>query len=129
VNRIFACRSLIFVLALFVIPFPTFGQTGLVISQIYGGGSNSSATYNADFVELYNPTVSPISTSGLSIQYASATGTFNQAVALGNATVQPGHYFLVQTIAAGATGAALPTPDASGTSPNLSATAGKVAHQ
>ncbi len=127
-NRIAFRRPFVLVLAfLLSTAFPAFGQTGLVISQIYGGGSNSSATFNADFIELYNPTASPISTSGLSVQYASATGTFNQALALGNATIQPGQYFLVQTIASGTTGAALPTPDASGTSPNLSATAGKVA--
>jgi predicted extracellular nuclease len=104
-----------------------FGQTGLVISQIYGGGSNASATYNADFIELYNPTNASISTSGLSVQYASAAGNFTQALALTAATVPAGHYFLVQTITAGAVGAALPTPDTIGTAPNLSASAGKVA--
>ena len=30
--------------------------TGLVISEVYGGGGNSGAVLNADFVELYNPT-------------------------------------------------------------------------
>ncbi len=30
--------------------------TGLVISEVYGGGGNTGATYNNDFVELYNPT-------------------------------------------------------------------------
>src|SRR5262249_59757275 len=30
----------------------------LVISQIYGGGGNSGATYQNDFVEIYNPTTS-----------------------------------------------------------------------
>jgi uncharacterized protein len=128
VNRTAVCRRLAVALALiFCTVFPAYSQTGLVISQIYGGGGNSSATFSADFVELYNPTSSAISTAGLSVQYASATGTFNQALALGTVTIQPGHYFLVQTTAAGTTGAALPTPDASGTSPNLSATAGKIA--
>ena len=28
----------------------------LVISQIYGGGGNSGATFTHDFIELYNPT-------------------------------------------------------------------------
>ncbi len=28
----------------------------VVISQVYGGGGNSGAPFNKDFVELYNPT-------------------------------------------------------------------------
>src|SRR5204863_6052271 len=32
----------------------------IVISQIYGGGGNSGATFKNDFVELYNPTASPV---------------------------------------------------------------------
>ena len=31
-------------------------STGLVISEVYGGGGNAGAILNADFVELYNPT-------------------------------------------------------------------------
>jgi len=106
-----------------------FGQAGLLISQIYGGGGNSNASYSADFVEIYNPTSSPISTAGLSVQYASAAGNFTQALKLTTATIQPGHYFLVQTTtpAAPPVGASLPTPDTSGSSPNMSATVGKVA--
>jgi predicted extracellular nuclease len=127
VNQFNTRHSLLLAFLLSLIALPSFGQSGLVISQIYGGGGNSSATFNADFIELYNPTATPISTSGLSVQYASAAGNFTQALALGSATIQPGHYFLVQTIAAGTTGAALPTPDVSGSAPNLSATAGKVA--
>lgn len=109
---------------------PLFAQAGLVISQIYGGGGNNAASFSADFVELYNPTSSPISTTGLSIQYASATGNFTQSLPLTSGlTVQPGHYFLVQTTtpAAPFVGAGLPTPDTSGTAPNLSPTNGKVA--
>ena len=30
--------------------------TGLVISEVYGAGGNSGALYNADFVEIFNPT-------------------------------------------------------------------------
>ena len=30
--------------------------TGLVISEVYGGGGNSGATLTHDFIELYNPT-------------------------------------------------------------------------
>ena len=34
--------------------------TGLVISEVYGGGGNGGATYTHDFIELYNPTASAI---------------------------------------------------------------------
>ena len=29
------------------------------ISEVYGGGGNAGATYTNDFIELYNPTLSP----------------------------------------------------------------------
>ncbi|MBK9713170.1 MAG: ExeM/NucH family extracellular endonuclease [Kouleothrix sp.] len=96
----------------------------VVISQVYGGGGN---TYLNDYVELYNRSSAAASLNGWSVQYASASGTGNfsaNGVALLSGTLQPGQYYLVQ-MAAGSAGAALPTPDASGTT-NLSATAGKV---
>jgi predicted extracellular nuclease len=43
-------------------------QTSLVISQMYGGGGNSGAPYTYDYLELYNPTASPISLNGVSYQ-------------------------------------------------------------
>ena len=42
--------------------------TDLVISQVYGGGGNSGATYTHDFVEIFNPTASSVSLAGMSIQ-------------------------------------------------------------
>jgi hypothetical protein len=101
-------------------------QTSLVISQVYGGGGNSGATYKNDFVELYNPTASAISTSGYSVQYASATGSSWQVTTLTAATIQPGHYYLVQEAAGAGGTTALPTADTTG-SINMSATVGKVA--
>src|SRR3954447_21802903 len=86
--------------------------TGLVISQVYGAGGTSGATYNADYVELFNPTTAPISLSGCSIQYASATGTgafgasATQLTELPNVSVPAGRYYLVQE-SSGTTGAAL----------------------
>jgi predicted extracellular nuclease len=106
-------------------------SNGLVVSQVYGGGGNSGATYTNDYVEIFNRSGSAISLNGLSLQYASATGTGNfgattsQLVVLPNALVPGGGYFLVQLFG-GATGAALPAADASGTI-NMSGTAGKVA--
>ncbi len=100
--------------------------TTVVISQVYGGGGNGGATYQNDFVELFNPTPTPVSLLNWSVQYASATGT-NWAVAkLSNFTLQPGQYYLLKLASGGAVGAVLPMEDTSGTI-NMSGTAGKVA--
>ena len=53
------------------------GGTGLVVSQVYGGGGNSGGVYANDFIQIFNPTASPISFTDLTVQYASATGTGN----------------------------------------------------
>jgi uncharacterized protein len=106
-------------------------SASLVISQVYGGGGNSGAPLANDFVELFNRGQEAVGLGGLSVQYASATGTGNfgansgQMVVLPNVTLQPGQYFLVQ-LAGGTTGLPLPTADATGTI-NMSGSAGKVA--
>ncbi len=98
----------------------------VVISQVYGGGGNSGATYKNDFIELFNRSAAPVSLAGWSVQYSSAAGTAWQVTTLPGVTLQPGQYLLVQeAVGAGGT-TALPTPDAIGTLA-LSATAGKVA--
>ncbi|GAA5163608.1 ExeM/NucH family extracellular endonuclease [Viridibacterium curvum] len=100
--------------------------SGVVISQVYGGGGNSGATYTHDFVELFNAGSTPVSLSGWSVQYASAAGTTWQVTNLGAGTLQPGQYYLVQ-MAVGAGGTvSLPTPDAIGTTA-MAAASGKVA--
>lgn len=102
-------------------------QTKLVISQVYGGGGNSGATYTNDYVELYNPTTASISLAGDSIQYASATGSsWTNKVNLPSVSVAAGHYYLVALSSGGSNGVSLPTADATGTI-NMSASAGKVA--
>src|SRR5262249_8907737 len=98
--------------------------TGIVISQVYGGGGNSGAPYTNDFVELFNPSSASVSVTGMSGQYTSATGTGNFAATTLSGSIGPGQHYLVQE-AGGSTGVALPTADATGTL-NMSATAGKV---
>lgn len=105
----------------------------VVISQVYGGGGGGSTsttyTYNTDYVELYNPTTSPVSLAGMSIQYGSAAGSFGTSssnIKVLTGTIQPGKYYLV-TGSSGTAGGTLPvTADETG-SFSLSATAGKVA--
>ncbi len=99
----------------------------VVISQVYGGGGNSGAPYRNDFVELFNRGATTASLNGWSIQYASATGAglFSASVTPLSGSLSPGQYYLVRMASGGASGALLPTPDASGTTA-MSATAGKV---
>ena len=88
-------------------------SSGIVISQVYGGGGNSGATYKNDFIELFNRGASPVNVTGWSVQYASAAGTSWQVTNL-SGTIAAGQYYLVQE-AAGAGGTTnLPTPDATG---------------
>ena len=108
------------------LPAASAASSTLVISQAYGGGGNSGATFKKDFIEVFNLSSAPISLNGYSVQYASSTGGFSGLTTLPNITLQPGHYFLIEE-AAGAGGTVdLPTPDATG-SINMSATTGKVA--
>ncbi len=100
----------------------------IVISQVYGAGGITGALLKNDYIELFNRGTSAVSLGGLSVQYASATGTGNfgaNPIALLSGTLQPGQYYLLQ-LAGGSNGSALPTPDATGTV-NMSGTGGKVA--
>ena len=45
----------------------------VVISQVYGGGGNSGATYVDDFIEIFNRGSTAVNLSGWSLQYAPAT--------------------------------------------------------
>jgi predicted extracellular nuclease len=56
-------------------PLAQASTSGVVISQLYGGGGNSGATLKNDFVELYNAGTSAVSLAGWSLQYNSSTGT------------------------------------------------------
>jgi predicted extracellular nuclease len=102
--------------------------TGLVISQVYGGGASTvSSTYCFDFIELFNPTQATITANGWSVQYAAATGNISGILNLPNLTIPAGGYYLIQT-GTTTTGSctALPTPDTTGAL-NISSSSGKVA--
>ena len=110
-------------------PPPT--EALLVISQIYGGGNNSGATFQNDFVEIFNrgTTVVDFSATPYSLQYASASGTFTNAnkLDLNAGSLGPGQYFLVRLAGGTTNGVLLPAADAASNAINLSAADGKVA--
>lgn len=104
----------------------------LRLSQVYGGGGNSGATYTHDYIEIFNAGIASVSLDGLSLQYTSPTGTGNfgandgQRTELPNVSLEPGQYFLVQE-GSGTNGVALPTPDHIDPTPiNMGAANGKA---
>jgi uncharacterized protein len=106
----------------------------LVLSQIYGGGGNSGATYSHDYIEIFNRGTASVTLEGKSLQYASATGSGNfganstQLTEL-TGSLAPGKYLLVREATNNPlVGDPLPTPYLDDPTPiNMSGTAGKVA--
>jgi len=103
-------------------------EAPVVISQVYGGGGNSGATYKNDFIEIFNRSSTAVDISGWSVQYASSSGTtWNPTVVPANTPkLEPGQYFLFQQAAGTGGTTILPAPDATN-SVAMSGTAGKVA--
>src|SRR5438874_2189168 len=121
-------RVLLLTVLAALLVFPTTagaGASGVVVSQIYGGGGNSGATFRNDYVELFNAGSGTVDVSGWTVQYATAAGTTWQTTAL-SGTIAPGRYYLVQLASNADVGAALPPADATGTS-NLGGTSGNIA--
>src|SRR5213594_3634167 len=71
----------------------------IVICQDYGGGGNTSALYQNDFIEPYNRGTTTVNVTGLRVQYASATGTSWTNSTTLSGSKPPRHYFLVKEAA------------------------------
>jgi DNA/RNA endonuclease G (NUC1) len=105
--------------------FTVTASVALTISQVYGGGGNSGATYKNDFIEIYNAGASSVDLSNYAVQYASATsGTWTATNLSGS--IASGHHYLIQEAQGTGGTTNLPSPQAIGTI-NLAATSGKVA--
>ena len=98
----------------------------VVISEVYGGGGNSGATYTHDYIELFNPTDADICLDGWALQYFSAAGT-SPVSPITNLTgrIPAGGYYLAQQAAGAAGTTPLPTPNVVGGNA-MSATNGRV---
>ena len=85
----------------------------VVINEVYGGGGGATSVYINDFVELINIGSTSVTLSDVSIQYASATGTFNAYNVLPTFTLAPGQKYLIEMVpsTANTVGAALPVAD------------------
>ncbi len=120
-------RSL--VLLLLALAGSSAASAQVVIRQLYGGGGQ---LYDRDFVELFNRGDASEALDGLSLQYASATGTglfSGGAPTRLSGSLEPGGSLLVG-LAASATGAGIPLPTpffAGNPATNLATTSGKLA--
>jgi hypothetical protein len=112
------------VLGFYLITTNLSGQ--VVISQVYGGGGNTGATYTHDFIELFNRGTSDADLTGWSVQYASSTGSTWQKTDLMPTLLAPGQYYLIQQAQGLGGTTPLPTPDLIGTIA-MAGTNGKVA--
>lgn len=83
----------------------------IVINEIYGGGGNSGSSLKNDYIILKNIGSEISSLNGATIQYASASGNFNQYHTLPNIVLNPGQSFLIQEGTSGGGATDLPTPD------------------
>lgn len=118
-------RNIFFGVAALLASAQTHAQ--VVISQIYGGGGNSGATYLNDFVELHNTGASTVSLTNWTVQYASAVGTSWGTPATLSGSIPAGGYYLIKLSSGGAVGAALPAAEVTNTAINIATGAGKVA--
>ena len=126
IGLVFACAALV--------ASSAFSANQIRVSQVYGGGGSTSmtATYNQDYVEIYNSGGTAVNISGWTIEYGSAAGNWGSNAAniftFPAATNLPGCSYILVAFGMPSTGGApLPiTPDFTGTL-TLSATDGKVA--
>lgn len=84
----------------------------LVLSQIYSGGGEPGATYQNDYIEIFNRTNSNVNFSGWRIHLASATGSFDQAFSFENSggiNIPARKYLLIRLGPNSANGAQVPS--------------------
>ncbi|RYU12450.1 ExeM/NucH family extracellular endonuclease [Nocardioides iriomotensis] len=87
----------------------------LVVSEVFGGGGNSGAPYQNDFVEVHNPTTATVPLTGYAVGYFSSGGTSGGAPVALSGQIPAGGTYLVQMAAGTGSAPALPKPDATGT--------------
>ena len=87
--------------------------SGVVISEVYGGGGNGGSKYKNDFIELYNPTDADINIDGWKIEYAAKAGSFagTSNFTILSGVIKGNGYYLIQEAKGTAGTDELPDPD------------------
>lgn len=75
-----------------------YSQPSILITQVYGGGGNSGATYKSDFIELYNTTNLDLNIGGYCLYYSAATSSATNLKyeIPANSIIKANSYFLVK---------------------------------
>lgn len=72
-------------------------KENVIIYEIYGGGGNSGASYNHDYVVLYNNSYFKINLADYYLQYTSSSNaTLNNSAIRLNGYIYPNSYFMVK---------------------------------
>lgn len=84
----------------------------VIITEVYGGGGNSGAPYNLDFIELYNTTPAQTNLAGWSLQYYTSTGSTPSKIITfpENAVIKAYSHYLI-ALSGGSVGTNLPGID------------------
>ena len=88
-----------------------FAVSDVRIYEIYGGGGNSGATFEDDFIVLYNSSSVPVSMNGWSLQYAAAASSTWSKLDFPAITILAKGFILVRISTSGTVGASLPPSD------------------
>lgn len=102
-------------------------EAQVVINEVFPTGGNSGAAFKQDFVELYNKGTAPVTLTNAYLQYAGATSTMTAYELPTSITLSPGQYYLIQCYGGTNGTVNLVSPDATFSTLNMAATAGKVA--
>ncbi len=92
------------------------GSPNLVISQVYTRGGEPGASYQKDFIEIFNRGIEPVDMNNYSLHMSTISGSIPTGITVQIASsrgfvVQPGRYMLIGLKGDGAAGQPLPTPD------------------
>ena len=101
-------------------------NSGLVISEVYGAGGNAGAVYNADFVEILNPTGSSVDLLGKYVSYRSSTGSAGGSPVALKGSLPAGGRFLVRMSSTSGSAPAVPADLVASPAVSMAAGGGQV---
>jgi Calx-beta domain-containing protein/uncharacterized protein DUF4214 len=92
------------------------GSPNLVISQLYTRGGEANASYQNDFIEIFNRGTEPADMNNYTLHISTISGSTPAGIAVKlvssrGIVIPPGRYLLIQLKGDGLGGQPLPTPD------------------